>query len=215
VLETVSAASDSCQVLADWFKAVTQLVVMGRGPSADEATQWIRTDDSTQGVIVADLTYATRDVYQSEPLAVLMGDRPADDMLKRCAERFHATEPERRPLLLGAFLPRAAWPAWEAHHLPRPVPVLPLLLRSGLYRHQPNGPYPTTGTLMVLLAAALEKEVIACGMDLCQASDTRQDQPRPLPAPHAFETELACLRHAMTQATSRVQIHGQANRWLM
>jgi len=45
--------------------------------------------------------------------------------------------------------------------LPRPVPILPLLIRKGKYTHRPGGPHPTTTELLLLLAAALDKKTAA------------------------------------------------------
>jgi hypothetical protein len=43
--------------------------------------------------------------------------------------------------------------------LPRPVPILPLLIRKGKYTHRSGGPHPTTREFLLLLAAALGKKV--------------------------------------------------------
>lgn len=219
VLSHVSTQVDTCDVLAEWFSKVDELLVLGRGPSAADARE--RVCDARTGVIVADPTYATRDVFEGEPLAVLMGDRPSAEMLTACAKRFHATAPEHRPLLMCAYLPRASWPAWEAHGLPRPISIMPLILRADVYHHDPNRPYPTTGTLMVMLAAALDKTATARGMDLYQTPDQTPANigesvtpHQPLPAPHGFEEELVHLRRALKHAQGRLTLIGQATRWL-
>jgi hypothetical protein len=41
--------------------------------------------------------------------------------------------------------------------LPRPLPILPLLIRTGCYVHQPGGPEPSLQALLVALAQALGK----------------------------------------------------------
>lgn len=206
---------DTCDILTQWFADVDELLVIGRGPSAADIAN-VTINQNTAGVIVADPTYATRDVYQGQPRAVLMGDRPTAESLAACAKRFHDTPAEDRPLLLAAFLPRAAWPAWEAHGLPRPVSILPLLLRTQVYQHTPHAPYPTTGTLMVLLAAALGKPTLARGIDLYQSpGKTSEDTTHaPLPSPHGFEEELVHLRRAIKHAQGSLTIQGQSTRWL-
>ena len=88
-----------------------------------------------------------------EPLAVLIGCPPAD--LAATAARYKATRPADRPLLLHAFLPGVPFVDFLAARLPRPVPILPLLIRKGKYTHQPGGPYPTTEDFLALLVAAV------------------------------------------------------------
>ena len=152
------AASDPAEVLAAWFARADEVTVLGRGPSAAGAA-----DVPREHVIVTGVTYATGDVFAGDPLAVLIGDGPEPALLDAIAARFNATPPERRPLLMYAYLPgdlRDA-PAFARHGLPRPAPILPLLIRAGLYRHAPGEPYPTTGVFAVLVAAALGKRVRA------------------------------------------------------
>ena len=50
--------------------------------------------------------------------------------------------------------------------MPRPAPILPLLIRSGLYVHQPGGENPDTLELLAMVAAALRKRIILVGVDV-------------------------------------------------
>lgn len=156
-----SGSSDPCQVLIDWFAQYDRLLVLGRGPST--ADKW-SADQAHDGVVVTDPTYATRDVFEGDPVGVMIGDKPVS--LDRFAERFNATPPEQRPLLMHMFLPGNPMIDFVGAGLPRPVPILPLLIRAGLYRHRPGQPYPTTGVFLLLLAVALQKEAAVAGIDL-------------------------------------------------
>ncbi|WP_432799632.1 hypothetical protein [Poriferisphaera sp. WC338] len=155
------ASSDSVTCIRDWFDREQRLAVIGRGPSA--ADGWI--DQQPPGsALVIDPTYSRPDVFTGEPRGVLIGDRSCD--LKGIARRFNATAPEKRPLLMHAFLPGAPALPFANFDLPRPIPILPLLIRTGLYLHKPNEPYPTTGVFALLIAAALKKPTTVVGIDL-------------------------------------------------
>lgn len=206
LLEQVSASSDPVDVVRAWFAQDTAITVLGRGPSA--ADHWTRQQD-LRGVIVTDPTYATRDVYGGEPRGVVIGDH--SQVLAQIAERFHVTPKEKRPLLMHPFLPGAPMQAFAAHGLPRPVPILPLLVRVGLYRHEPFAPYPTTGVFALLLAAALEKRVTVAGIDLYRHPSGRaytNDQPhRSLPKQHDESCDLAHIQAALDRLGDRVTVH--------
>jgi hypothetical protein len=105
--------------------------------------------------LVTDATYNDPQQCPSEPVAVLIGCPPAD--LAVTAARYDATPPARRPLLLHAFLPAVPAVDFLAANLPRPLPILPLLIRTNQYTHRPGGPPPTTEQFVALVAAALGK----------------------------------------------------------
>jgi hypothetical protein len=99
---------------------------------------------------MTDFTYASHGDLGLEPLGVLIGsDRPDLEALSR---RFLATAGARRPLLLHAYLPGAPMLDFVGHGLPRPLPILPLLIRAGKYVHQSGGPAPTPAALLTSLA---------------------------------------------------------------
>ena len=145
---------DPCDLLIAWFSRADHLHVLG-DPSKEPAVKELNRNRNT---IVTGGMYAS-DAFEGEPLAVMLDDRPDDAQLDAVARRFNETPSQRRPLLMCAYLPaRGARPAnFLAHDMPRPVPILPLLVRAGLYHHQPGGPYPTTYELALLLANAVQK----------------------------------------------------------
>lgn len=188
-------SADPCDVLLRWFSAFDELLVLGRGPSAAP----FKSSDA-KNVLVTDATYATRDVFEGDPLAVLVGDGPTH--LPLAAERFRNTDPAHRPLLLHAYLPGMPFVDFGALNLPRPVPILPSLMRANLYTHGPRQPYPTSGTFLVLLAAALQKSLTIYGIDLFDhasarvyASDKIESQ-FVWPTRHSRECEVAHLQGA-------------------
>ena len=206
LLREAGDAQDPVAVLRQWFARARGLTVLGRGPSAKDA--WTA-QHRGPAVIVVDPTYATRDVYEDDPLAVLIGDDSPN--LAEVAARFLATTKERRPLLMHAYLPRAPRLPFADYGLPRPVPILPLLVRAGVYEHEPFAPYPTSGVFAVLLAAALSKPVVVAGIDLYQHPSGKaytNDQPfLGLPAQHSQACDRAHLLSVLHRLGDQAAVH--------
>ena len=118
---------------------------------------------------MTDRIYAHRRHCPVDPLAVLIGDTATD--LTRLAARFKQTAPDHRPLLMHPFLPRMPRLDFVSLGLPRPVPILPLLIRRRLYIHQPNAPIPDLTNLLILLAEAFQKQTALVGVDLDRYSE--------------------------------------------
>jgi hypothetical protein len=110
-------------------------------------------------VLADDMAYNDRRRCPEEPLGVLIGYPPAD--LAATAARYNRTPESQRPLLMHAFLPGLPFVDFVSAGLPRPMPILPLLIRKGLYTHRPGGPPPETSELLRMLAAALDKKITA------------------------------------------------------
>lgn len=205
--ESAGNATDPCDVLRDWFAKTDQLTVLGRGPSALEpwAGQLPRSN-----VMVVDPTYARRDSFDGDPVAVLFGDGATE--LEAAAKRFHQTPPNRRPLLMHMYLHRQGEASFAAYDLPRPVPILPLLIRTGLYTHNPRGKYPTSGVFLVLLAAALGKQVDVAGIDLYRHPSGREyvdstaAGPIQWPSQHSERCDIEHLRKAMQYGKGRMRL---------
>lgn len=202
-------ATDPCDMLREWFSGIDRLTVLGRGPSAVDG--WV-TDRLGDAVIVTDPTYATRDVFGGEPLGVLIGDRPGN--LETVSERFNDTDPKQRPLLMHMFLPGCPLIDFVSLGLPRPIPILPLLIRSGLYVHRPGQPYPTTGVFAFMMAVALKKSTTVAGIDLYKhpsGSDYTGGTPTRgqfvWPSGHSEDCDKTHLRAAMNLAGKPVRLH--------
>jgi hypothetical protein len=206
LLPSASASSDPAQVLCAWFANVDDITVLGRGPSAVD--QWTK-EQQTDAVIVTDPTYATRDVFSGEPMGVLIGDHV--QVLKQVSERFHATPSKHRPLLMHMYLPKARMLDLESLGLPRPIPILPILVRAGLYRHEPFSPYPTTGVFALLLGAALNKRITLAGIDLYSHPTGRMYVGEPAtpkwPDRHSEACDRAHLQLALDRLADKVKIH--------
>ena len=206
LLDSTGAASDSVEVLRDWFANVDHVTVLGRGPSA--ADQWTR-QQLTDAVIVTDPTYATQDIYDGEPMGVLVGDNA--QVLAQVAKRFLATPAQQRPLLMHMYLPNAPMQAFGTFGLPRPVPILPLLIRQRVYEHEPSEPYPTTGVFALLLATALNKRVTLAGIDLYRHPTGKMyvgEQPTTKwPDQHSERCDRKHLRIAIDNLGERAQVH--------
>ena len=129
---SVSPSSDPCEVLESWFRAFDTISV------------------------VDDAAYNDPQKVVSEPMGVLIGCPPAD--LAATAARYNAVKPAGRPLLMHALLPGVPFVDFVSAGLPRPTPILPLLIRKGVYMHQPGGPHPTTSEFLRMLTKALGKQ---------------------------------------------------------
>ena len=151
LLPSVSPSRDPCDVLAAWFATAERLTILGAKCAASEVLL------PGQAVLTIGKVYADVGQCPVEPSAVLLDNDEAE--VAGVAERFLATPPARRPLLLHHFLPRPPLVDFVSARLPRPIPILPLLIRRGLYRHQPGGPKPDVTELLMLLAVALQKPV--------------------------------------------------------
>jgi hypothetical protein len=133
----VKASADPCDVLTNWFDR------------AEKPT-----------IVATSASYIDGDACENEPTAVVIENRPSPEHLDALARRISASSNQITPLLMFAYLPGGganAVPAFEAHGLPRPVPVLPLLIRRRVYRHEPDQPPPTAAAFIDLLAFALSK----------------------------------------------------------
>jgi len=204
--ETAAATADPVDLLTGWFARADELTILGRGPSAAEP--WAK-DLPRQSVLVVDPTYALRDTFDGEPLAVLFGDGATE--LEKAAQRFHQTPPDRRPLLMHMYLHRHEPAPFAAHNLPRPAPILPILIRAGLYTHNPHGPYPTSGVFLVLLAAALGKPAYVAGIDLYRHPSGREyvhspaAGPAQWPAWHSEACDIDHLRKAHVYSQGKIR----------
>lgn len=126
-----NSSADPCQVLRDWFSP-----------------------PRTPTTIVTGDQYAEGVGGTVSPSGVVIGQSAA--ALPRLVTRFDAAAPAARPLLMHTFLPGLPPIDFLAASLPRPVPILPLLLRAGVYVHRPKAPAPTTEEFVTLLVQALQ-----------------------------------------------------------
>jgi hypothetical protein len=120
---------------------------------SDILERWLREIDASQEKIVSDAVYNDRQLCPAEPSGVLIGCPPAD--LIATAQRFNAAPPENRPLLLHAYLPGLPFVDFLSAGLPRPLPILPLLIRKKKYVHAPGQPTPATSSFLEMLLTAV------------------------------------------------------------
>jgi hypothetical protein len=117
-----------------------------------------RLGDPKIAILASDAAYNDRQFCPEEPTAVLIGSPPSE--LSATAARYLAVPVEKRPLLMHAYLPSPAPVDFLSVGLPRPIPILPLLIRKNEYAHQPGNARPTVGGFLAVLAAALGKKVV-------------------------------------------------------
>jgi hypothetical protein len=124
--------ADPCDVLVDHLAACDS-VEAGRQVMIDK--QWLTAPDPV------------------EARALLLGDDA--QVLSEVAVRWRATPEEHRPLLLHAYFPRTASPDFASVEIPRPVPLLPVLIRAAVYTHAPGADHPSVDEQAELVAAAI------------------------------------------------------------
>jgi hypothetical protein len=161
-LPSVSQSGDPCDVLKSWFCEAEDFVLLADVPGQENSLAAIRSfafKRSFPATLATDEAYNDPLACPMQPRAVLIGCPPAD--LKATAARYHRTPLADRPLLMHAYLPAVPFVDFLSAGLPRPVPILPLLICENEYEHRPGGRHPTTAEFLVLLAATLKKQVVA------------------------------------------------------
>lgn len=142
-------ACDPCQIVLDWFVPADRLTVVFAEPAAARLPGALLAG----GGLLSDRAYACGGDFGLRPALVLIGHQDVD--LPRVARTFLAAPEDRRPLLVHPYLPGRAAVDFTALGLPRPLPLLPLLIRTRQYTHEPGGPEPTPQSLLAALARAL------------------------------------------------------------
>jgi len=151
-----SHLTDACDVIAARLAAAEDLLLVCRddcpsdGPLAENLA-------AAPGVVMTAAAYCHPATADLRPQVVVVAGEA--ELLEPLARRFAATPRPQRPLLVQALFPRQPPLDFVSQQLPRPVPLLPLLIRRGVYVHRPGEPVPPTDALLPLLAAALEKPV--------------------------------------------------------
>jgi hypothetical protein len=153
-------AVDPCDVLQRWFSHATHFVVVG-----DCSPVGLLEDQPGACVLATDSAYLSLDRLGIIPSGVVIDQNGTQ--LSELADHFLNTEPSRRPLLLHAFLPGAPRLDLVSLRMPRPVPILPLLIREGVYVHDPGRQHPSPTEFLVLLAKSMKKpvQVVKGGID--------------------------------------------------
>jgi hypothetical protein len=152
LMPSVCASSDSCDVLAEWFARYPRLAVLEDSSPGQSGTTEQALEEPV-AILATGAMYADEQRCPLNPAGVLLDhDTTA---LAAVASRFLTTPVDNRPLLMHPFL-RALPPIdFIAFGLPRPMPILPILIRAGLYTHRPGGPHPDARQWLHLLVDAL------------------------------------------------------------
>jgi len=152
VLAAASPSPDSVDVLEQWFAGCERFLVVG-DTARSEASDARGSGGAV--LLVTDGVYADHRPLPGDPRGVLIGVKPGN--LQAVAERFRSTPPDRRPLLMHAYLPGATPIDFVSAGLPRPLPILPRLIRKGLYVHQPGVSPPSNEAFLTMLASSLRR----------------------------------------------------------
>jgi hypothetical protein len=156
-----SESADPCDVLTEWFHGADSIAVLG--PNASEQDAFVP-NNARVAVIASGEVYASGGVAPKKVDGVLLEHDPP--LLAAVARRYLSSK--NRPLLMHAYLPGQPFLNFTQHGLPRAAPILPLLIRLGLYTHDASGEHLGIYTFAVLLAAALQKQILLLGVDLAE-----------------------------------------------
>lgn len=139
--ENQCVSPDPVKTILDWAHKHGPIRVDSEGESAP----------STGGV----LTSARRflDMPRNDAVAVLIDHLPDEAHLRALAKRWASAG--GTTLLLYPFLPGGLSIRFPNHGLPRPLPVLPLWIRAGVYRHEPHVTPPTMEQMLCLTMSAM------------------------------------------------------------
>ena len=146
--------------LAQKFINNQQLLVIGDAGLPTEKSRAIAVLPNS---IITDSAYLAFESELPQPRCILLGSQP--DTLRKIAERWSKIPEEKRPWLAHAFFPTEDPVPFLEIGLPRPLPLLPALIRKGLYVHRPGQTRPSMNNLAVLLAAALATKILVTGID--------------------------------------------------
>jgi len=155
LMPSVSTSSDSCDVLADWFTRYPRLAFLEECPPGRSGTAEHALEERV-AILATGAEYSDESCCPVNPAGVLLDHDTA--ALVAVASRFLATSADNRPLLMHPFLPASAPIDFIALGLPRPMPILPLLIRAGVYSHRSGGPYPDARQWLRLLLDAVRSE---------------------------------------------------------
>lgn len=153
LLPSVSESPDAADALLAWFARYSAATVLGA--DAGQAEPRPSAEKDLIAVLATGRQYADRRLCPMSPAAVLIDDDEAT--LPHIVQRYLETPADQRPLLLRTYLPRERPIDFVTLGLPRPMPVLPLLIRSKLYEHRPGGLLPNPIALLRSLAKAIVK----------------------------------------------------------
>lgn len=142
-----SDSIDSVAVLRKWFESSTQVVALDVGTP-------LGTIGCETALIVSGHRYAMGDLPLELVPGVILEHDP--ELLAAIAEQYRAASTP--PLLMHPYLPQQPRLNFAAHKLPRAMPLLPLLIRAGVYRHVPGQDKPGFHMLAEMLTAALPKD---------------------------------------------------------
>jgi hypothetical protein len=148
VLESGDAI-DWVAVLRTAFAAATHIVAI------DVGTPISATGPDT-ALVVSGRRFAQGNVPLEDVRAVILENDP--EVLAAVARQYRATSTP--PLLIYPYLPQQPRLNFAEHDLPRAAPLLPLLIRTGVYRHVPGHDNPGFAELAAMLAAALQKDTV-------------------------------------------------------
>jgi len=139
---------DSVGLIQNWFEKSTRIVALDVGAPLAKI-------DTGTALVVSGRRFA-EGALPLEPVCLVLLDHDPE-LLAAIGWRYHSTS--IRPLLLHPYLPQQPRLNFAEHGLPRAVPLLPLFIRAGVYRHVPGQARPGFYELADMLAAALQKKI--------------------------------------------------------
>lgn len=145
-----SHTADSCDVIINWFQSIGAIVVANDQSLANAGPALL---ESSTAIILSGSRYAASDFSGNAVRGVIL--EHTSEQLPAIAKRFKAEISS--PMLLHPYLPSEPKIDFVSHGLPRPVPLLPILIRAGVYDHSAWSCSPTSAEFAEMLLMALRQ----------------------------------------------------------
>jgi hypothetical protein len=141
------------------FASGSQILVIGDGFATPIN---LSSGERPKTSIATDSAFLKLDPGGPVPRCVLLGCAAAT--LQQVAELWKDGSRREQPILLHSYLPTVNPVPFVEFGLPRPVPILPVLIRKGIYNHRPGMPHPSTNAFALMLALAFSDDILAIGI---------------------------------------------------
>ncbi len=151
---------DSVAMIRSQFVEGEDILLIG---DSFDATSLEELESRTTASIVSGRAAVKFTATNCIPRIVLLGYDDLDWVLLATALATASSGAE--PLLVHPYLPSVPPLPFDRLGLPRPLPLLPTLIRAGIYTHQPHGPTPSTNDWIIMLGQALGSSSQRLGLD--------------------------------------------------
>jgi hypothetical protein len=151
-LHDTKRSADEGQQYCDWGDLLRKHFSSATGIVALDVEAVLPAIESGTTLLMSGRRFATGNWPTDVVSCVILAHEP--NTLPAIADAFHRSK--RPPLLLHPYFPQQPKLHFSQYQLPRAIPLLPLLIREGAYRHQPGQTLPGFYSLSAMLARVLK-----------------------------------------------------------